>query len=1063
MLAMLFRPIRLLVAVSLVALPSAALADPVASIQAARASAARCDIAAALSASLAALGEAQAAWRTDDARLLIVHQDIATFANQALDFRRAETSARAALDMAARKAAPSALEMALVGQNLAVALAGQGKRLEAAALFEQVLAQMSATGTPAMIANAEVAYSDFEYGAGRPASGLRHIEKAAAIAATGAVTPELKATILLRLAAGYRRELVFDKADKALAELAIPGATGPTARLALVRADIAYERGQLTQSLGIVDGIEQGRPAFDACDPTFKADVAQRRGTLHMVRRELPEAAAAFTGALASLSEVKLGDNQRIGEITYGLAVIAGMSKDFDQSAKLFDSAAAAFRRIYGGDSEAEALVLMEKALMLGEAQRPDEAVANARSALAMVMGKVEQAPLTRAYAHASLGLSLQKAGRLRAARRELEIALAAFAQARGAESFDLAPGLRALGTIARDTGDLGAAERYFRRALAIERRWGGDSAVSLGTTLSSLADVLERRRDHAAALSHSAEAVAVLQRRLAIGEARPWNDAQAERIAARSILIGDLALAAAHLAPEELLEDAATVDRMLIAAQLANATTTGSAIAQMTTRLQASSPALGTMLGQRNDLSAEWRSIQDQLVGSLALGGNDSDELRDALLKRQQEVAGQLGAIDRQLTLRDPKLDLLVKSRVVGLGALQAALKPKEALLVFTPDTAATFAIVVTRERAVAFRSALTLARATELVSRIRGALDPHRWAIDLPVFDGEAAYTLYRELIGPAQTVLAGSDEVLTVTEGPLSSLPLSVLLTAPPPTLTGDEDEYKALPWLIRRFAFATYPSVASIVALRGLAATNATTDTMLGVGDPTFAGAPGTALQGSQILRSMAHTRLANVDMLRKLEALPDTRSELMTMASAFAPGRAKLALGAEATETMIRSAPLDRYAMIVFATHGIVAGELSGYAEPALALTPPAVASPQDDGLLSASEVATLNLRSRWVILSACNTAASNGEPSGEPLSGLAKSFFYAGAQSLLVSHWAVDSAAAAKLTSETVALAADGRSASLALRDVELRFIDNSDASYRTHPFYWAPFALIGD
>jgi CHAT domain-containing protein len=76
---------------------------------------------------------------------------------------------------------------------------------------------------------------------------------------------------------------------------------------------------------------------------------------------------------------------------------------------------------------------------------------------------------------------------------------------------------------------------------------------------------------------------------------------------------------------------------------------------------------------------------------------------------------------------------------------------------------------------------------------------------------------------------------------------------------------------------------------------------------------------------------------------------------------------------------------------------------------------------------------------------------------------LAKSFFYAGAQSLLVSHWAVDSAAAAKLTSETVALAADGRSASLALRDVELRFIDNSDASYRTHPFYWAPFALIGD
>jgi CHAT domain-containing protein len=78
------------------------------------------------------------------------------------------------------------------------------------------------------------------------------------------------------------------------------------------------------------------------------------------------------------------------------------------------------------------------------------------------------------------------------------------------------------------------------------------------------------------------------------------------------------------------------------------------------------------------------------------------------------------------------------------------------------------------------------------------------------------------------------------------------------------------------------------------------------------------------------------------------------------------------------------------------------------AEPELILTPPSEATTEDDGYLSASEIAGLKLDADWVILSACNTAAG-GAPGGEALSGLARAFFYAGARSLLVSHWAVDS------------------------------------------------------
>ena len=96
-------------------------------------------------------------------------------------------------------------------------------------------------------------------------------------------------------------------------------------------------------------------------------------------------------------------------------------------------------------------------------------------------------------------------------------------------------------------------------------------------------------------------------------------------------------------------------------------------------------------------------------------------------------------------------------------------------------------------------------------------------------------------------------------------------------------------------------------------------------------------------------------------------------------------------------------------VVHFATHGLVASETESIAkslaEPALLLTPPDVATATDDGLLTASEVTELRLDADWVVLSACNTAAGGEKGDAEALSGLARAFFYAGAHSLLVSHW----------------------------------------------------------
>ena len=111
-----------------------------------------------------------------------------------------------------------------------------------------------------------------------------------------------------------------------------------------------------------------------------------------------------------------------------------------------------------------------------------------------------------------------------------------------------------------------------------------------------------------------------------------------------------------------------------------------------------------------------------------------------------------------------------------------------------------------------------------------------------------------------------------------------------------------------------------------------------------------------------------------------------------------------------TEKRLKSTPLDGYRIVHFATHGLLAGETAqlanANAEPALVLSPPVVASEEDDGLLTASEISALKLNADWVVMSACNTAGG-GKPGAEALSGLARAFFYAGARALLVSHWPV--------------------------------------------------------
>jgi CHAT domain-containing protein len=107
----------------------------------------------------------------------------------------------------------------------------------------------------------------------------------------------------------------------------------------------------------------------------------------------------------------------------------------------------------------------------------------------------------------------------------------------------------------------------------------------------------------------------------------------------------------------------------------------------------------------------------------------------------------------------------------------------------------------------------------------------------------------------------------------------------------------------------------------------------------------------------------------------------------------------------------------------------------------------------------------LKMNADFVVLSACNTAAGD-KPGAEALSGLARAFFYAGARSLIVSNWEVDSdSTVALMTGVFDALKENPKlSNAEAQRLAILQMIDHSSSHPEwAQPKYWAPFVVVGE
>jgi CHAT domain-containing protein/predicted negative regulator of RcsB-dependent stress response len=386
---------------------------------------------------------------------------------------------------------------------------------------------------------------------------------------------------------------------------------------------------------------------------------------------------------------------------------------------------------------------------------------------------------------------------------------------------------------------------------------------------------------------------------------------------------------------------------------------------------------------------------------GAGSIGGESRSanirQVRSALTEAQTEYQD----IIQKIKLNNPAYADMIAAKPMSLQDIQSRLDPMTAALEYWESSNGLIIWVITHS---AITSKIVPVSNTSLNSLIQST----RKAIES---NSATEYTsglseLYKELIGPVENTIASFSNLLIIPNQSLHFLPFQALMNK--------KGEY-----LVQKYNL-TYSPSASVYVLCN--------DKLVKTGSK-FMG-----------------VALSNVSVGDN-PGLPGTEDELRKILPLFPDNIS--AIGMQSSETFVKK-NAGNYNFLHFATHGSY-----NYRQPLYSclIFPP---SDEDDGRLNVFEVFELNLNSKLVTLSACETGLGNLSQ-GDEITGLSRAFLFAGSASVIVSLWSVADYPTAMLMADFYRYLKNHsmqEALTLAEHDVIKEY---------PQPVYWSPFVLIGN
>ncbi|MDX2032207.1 MAG: CHAT domain-containing tetratricopeptide repeat protein [Blastocatellia bacterium] len=406
------------------------------------------------------------------------------------------------------------------------------------------------------------------------------------------------------------------------------------------------------------------------------------------------------------------------------------------------------------------------------------------------------------------------------------------------------------------------------------------------------------------------------------------------------------------------------------------------------------------------------WRQLREELHWYYSKAGQrDTNEksrlvtsdraLQLEITRRERELAN----VARIVQIRDPHFAWQENATGMTVGELRVHLAPEETVVEYYFDEERLRIFVIDGDRLHVVSSPFDKSQLRELIFEYRFQMEKFRYGQDYVAACQNqmlshvkaCLHDLHRALVAPIQTLIAGR-KLIFIPFDILHNVPFQALYDGERYLLDGHEISYA--------------PSARLLALCRHKSARSLLGDSIRVV---VFGAADAVA---------------------------PKITEEIQAISALFP--EAACFTGADANAESLR-AKFPESDILHIACHAVFRQDNPTFS--ALKLS---------DGLLNFYDVSSMRSPASLVTLSGCSTG-NQRIYGGDEILGLVRGFMCAGAVSLVVSLWAVNDPATAKLMPEFYDRVRLGVDYGRALREASLAI-----RAEHPHPYFWAPFVLIG-